>query len=277
MKLFFLIRKFFSHWLFTILNIIPNSILIKNIKFKNIHKGKACYILGSGPSILNQDLTLLKGKDVITQNNFFAHKDIKVINPKYHCVVPKYQPKSFDQDWKNWFTQMEENMPNETTYFMGLNTKYIVDNTNLKNNTYYLKTGLHPLFIIRPSFNICKRIMNIPTALTQCLHIALYMGYKNIYLVGMDFSQQCTYTNRDKMRFYGNSEITKNSYEKETENKLFSTGRAFFNRWVTYVQLNLLKKYAIRNGQRIINLTDGGFLDAFERKDYLQALNDESK
>ena len=75
--------------------LFPNEILNKNIKFKNIHTGERCFILGSGPSIVKQNLKKLQGETVITQNHFHIHEDIKIIHPMYHCVVPFFHSKEF--------------------------------------------------------------------------------------------------------------------------------------------------------------------------------------
>ena len=70
----------------------PHPLLKRNTKFKDIHKGQRCFILGSGPSIVKQDLKKLQGEIVITQNNFHVHEDISIINPRYHCVIRRNLP-----------------------------------------------------------------------------------------------------------------------------------------------------------------------------------------
>ena len=89
----YLLKAYVSHIRWVTLNKLPkHPVLRENIKYKDVHKGERCFILGSGHSILKQDLTKLRGEIVITQNHFHVHPDIDVIQPKYHCVVPMYQP-----------------------------------------------------------------------------------------------------------------------------------------------------------------------------------------
>ena len=45
-------------------------ILSQNNRFKNIHSGERCFILGNGPSLKNVDLSLLADEFVFTVNNF---------------------------------------------------------------------------------------------------------------------------------------------------------------------------------------------------------------
>jgi len=267
----FLLKKYLAHKIYSFSNLFPDSLREKNKIFKDLHKGEVCFILGSGPSIKTQDLKKLKGKIVITQNNFHVHDDIAVISPKYHCIVPKYQPKEYDDDWVGWFKSMEERLPADTIYFMDSNTKYLIDERpKLRDRTYYIDKGLNPLFINAAAINITKRMMNIPTAITQCISIAMYMGFEKIYLTGMDLDQICRVIDRDRdnVRFYGHSIITRNEAEKAIEDRQFGSGLRYFNRWNTWIQLNLLKKLAEQKGQQIINLTKGGLLDVFERQVY---------
>lgn len=269
MVLPFIIRKYLVHQFNRMRSLVPNPALRKNKGLKDKYKGETCFILGSGPSIKTQDLQKLKGQYVITQNNFHVHEHIADLNPVAHCIVPKYQTAEYDSDWVTWFKDMDEKLPKDTLYFMGLNTKYIIDKfPSIASKTYYLQTGLNPLFLAKAQVDISKRMMNIPTAITQCLSLALYMGFDTIYLSGMDLDQICRFKDRDNMRFYGHSPITRNDQEKSIEDRQFSSGLAYFNRWNTWIQLNLLRKWAEKRNKRIINITNGGLLDVFEYDDF---------
>lgn len=246
-----------------------NPVLKNNQRHRLVHKGEQCFILGSGHSILKQNLKLLKGKIVITQNHFHAHSDIDVIRPKYHCVVEKYQPDEADPAWIEWFESMEEMLPNDTVYFHGLSSKKLIDQMKLfVGHCYYIDQGLNPMFMRSASVDITRKIMFVPTVLTLCLTIALYMGFAKIYLIGFDLDQVCRMEDRDAVRFYGNSPITDNVYERSTEEYYAGTEFGWFNRWLMWKQYGLLRQYGEKTGQEIINLTRGGLLDCFKRKSY---------
>ncbi|MBI1770254.1 MAG: hypothetical protein HYR67_17940 [Bacteroidetes bacterium] len=250
-------------------DLFPNSLLSRNIKFKDIHKGERCFILGSGHSILTQDLTRLSGEIVMTQNHFHAHNDIKTINPKYHVLIPKYQPKEYDGDWNAWLDTMEKNLPPDTKFFLGTNTKYLIDErTNLSSRSYYIEPGYWSHLMSRAKVDISHLIMHVPTVITQCLTIAIYMGFSEMYLLGFDLDQVVRLVDRDKVRFYGNSPITANQSEKKFEKELGASGMDWFNMWTIWHQLNLLKLEAESRNIKIINATNGGLLDVFERGNY---------
>ncbi|MES2780543.1 MAG: hypothetical protein V4651_11655 [Bacteroidota bacterium] len=256
-------------------NKIPDPLKSRNIIFKNKHKGQRCFILGSGHSILTQDLTKLNGEIVFTQNHFHAHKDIAIIRPTYHVVVPMFQPPEYDKDWVKWLEGMEEKLPDDTIFFMGANTKKIVDeHSHIADRTYYMDHGLDPVLMNKAVIDITQRIMNVQTVITQCITIALYMGFDKIYLLGFDLDQIVHLAqNRDNVRFYGNSPVTDNNAERGFEEVLGSSGEDYYNQWMIWKQLNLLKRHAESKGIEIINLTNGGLLNVFKRQSYESIIN----
>lgn len=256
-------------------NYIPDPLRSRNKVFKNKHKGQRIFILGSGHSITTQDLTLLEHEIVMTQNHFHAHKDIAKISPEYHVVVPKFHPAEYDNDWIEWLHSMEERLPGKTIYFMGSNTKYLVDRKSaIGDRTYYMDHGLDPVLMDKARIDITQRIMTVQTVITQCITIALYMGFDKIYLLGFDLDQIVHLAkNRDNVRFYGNSPITANKAEKKIEAESDSSGLDWYNQWIIWKQLNLLKDYAEGHGMEIINLTNGGLLNVFKRQRYEDVIN----
>jgi hypothetical protein len=252
-----------------LLDIVPDRVLQENARFSNIHKDERCFILGSGHSIKEQDLTRLAGEIVMTQNHFHAHDQIRVINPAYHVNVPKYQPKAFDADWRAWLKSMDERLPRETILFFGKNTKYLVDELGLfPGRAYFMKHGYSCAAIRRAPVDITRTIMAVPTVLTQCLAIAIHMGFKEIFLLGFDLDQLCRMGTRDKVRFYGNSPITANRAEVDIEQASGASGMDWVTMWIIWEQCNLLKREAERRGLKILNATRGGLLNMFERRLY---------
>jgi hypothetical protein len=272
----YFVRKRFVNFGMSMLNLFPDSLLARNKKFKNIHAGERCFILGSGHSIMTQDLTKLKNEIVITQNHFHSHKDIDIIQPKYHVVIPKFHPSEYDKDWIDWICDMEKKLPADTTFFFGTNTKAIIDSkTGLSPRTNYINAGFHSIVMNHAKVDITKRIMNVPTVITQCITIALYMGFKKIYLAGFDLDQICLLAkSRDDVRFYGHSQITKNEAEKKIEDDSGSSGFDFFNYWLIWRQLNLLKKYAGKNNMEIVNVANGGMLNVFRRDNFDKVISE---
>ena len=193
--------------------------LKKNVELKDKYNNERIFILGSGSSILLYDLKVLSNECVMTQNSFHMHNDISDINPNFHCVVPYYQTDKEHSIWVDYINDMKVRMP-DSLFIWGLNTKALIDkyHEDISAKSYYVRTKYDLLTLKKAKVNISKTIMNIPTVLTQCLSVAIYLGFKEIYLLGFDLDQICHTNDRTFGRFYGMSKITDTKF----------VGRPFF-------------------------------------------------
>ena len=242
--------------------------LKKNIELKDKYNNKRIFILGSGSSILHYDLKVLKNEFVMTQNSFHMHEDIYDIEPNFHCVVPYYQSEKEYSTWIEYIGDMKEKM-SSTSFIWGLNTKALIDNHHpeLINQSYYIRTKYNLLTLKKAKVNISKTIMNIPTVLTQCLTVAIYMGFREIYLLGFDLDQICHTNDRTFGRFYGMSKITDTKFEEDAErNSDLETTDGWYTWWLMNKQFFLIKDFADQNNISIVNGTQGGILSYFKRE-----------
>ena len=242
--------------------------LKKNVELKDKYNNERIFILGSGSSILLYDLKVLSNECVMTQNSFHMHNDISDINPTFHCVVPYYQSENEIRVWVDYIADMKAQMP-DSLFIWGLNTKSLIDkyHEDLRDKSYYLRTRYNLLTLNKAKVNISKTIMNIPTVLTQCLSVAIYFGFKEIYLLGFDLDQICHTNDRTFGRFYGMSKITDTIFEEDAEKNLDDeTTDGWYNWWLMNKQFFLIKLFADQNNINIINGTQGGILSYFKRE-----------
>jgi hypothetical protein len=242
--------------------------LKRNVELKNKYNSKRIFILGSGSSILHYDLKVLNKEYVMTQNSFHMHKDIIDIEPNFHCVVPYYQSEKEISTWVDYIADMKDKMPN-TLFLWGLNTKGLIDkyHEDISAKSYYIRTRYNLFTLKKAKVNISKTIMNIPTVLTQCLSVAIYLGFKEIYLLGFDLDQICHTNDRTFGRFYGMSKITDTKFEEDAEKKLNDeTTDGWYNWWLMNKQFFLIKGFADQNNISIVNGTKGGLLSYFKRE-----------
>ena len=242
--------------------------LKKNIELKDKYKKERIFILGSGSSILHYDLKVLKNEYVMTQNSFYLHNDISKIDPNYHCVIPYYQSDKEYSVWISYIAEMKDSMPN-SLFIWGLNTRSLIEkhHKDISDRSYYIRTKYNLLTLSNAKVNISKTIMNIPTVLTQCLTVAMYMGFKEIYLLGFDLDQICHTKDQTYGRFYGMSKITDTEFEKNENERLdIETTDGWYTWWLMNKQLFLLKHFADENNIKIVNGTQGGILSYFIRE-----------
>ena len=242
--------------------------LKKNIELKDKYNNKRIFILGSGSSILLYDLKVLNSEYVMTQNSFHMHKDISYVDPNIHCVVPYYQSNKEISIWVDYIADMKARMPN-SLFLWGLNTKALIDkyHEDISEKSYYIRTKYNLLTLKKAKVNISKTIMTIPTVLTQCLTVAIYLGFKEIYLLGFDLDQICHTNDRAFGRFYGMSKITDTKFEEDAEKHSDDeTTDGWYNWWLMNKQFFIIKLFADQNNINIINGTQGGILSYFKRE-----------
>lgn len=250
------------------------SLLQKNIELKNIHQGKRCFILGSGPSIKHEDLLPLKNEIVFALNNFYVHDNFQEImsgdESKYYIVAPIHPPQT-EEEWRHWLTDMSKNVSQNITLLFGLdsnaiNIKYMCDTYDLFNKAQlYWYYTLHTFK--KDSFNkkyidISHAIYRAETVSIYAIILALYMGFEEIYLLGMDHNY-FLYDNENDMRMYKNGLHQKDEFKR-------SFGDDFYvNEYLR--QYNIFTKYSVLQNNttaKIYNASSEGLLKVFPRVNY---------
>lgn len=216
--------------------------------FKNLHKGDSCFIIGLGPSLKAEDLTLLHENHIISfsVNNIWklygdtkwrpeyyvmtdtcAFSDSNLMHPEQLCKNNAFLTEAQEEFWKNNFSK--------------------------KNIKFHRRQNLPDMEEELFSENVAKVCGNGGTCIYICLQIAAYMGFKNIYLLGMDLTdmsqgihQLATYKH-----FYK---------EQETDSRL----------WLDLILkgYQAASTYANMHDINIYNATRGGYLEIFDRVDF---------
>lgn len=167
----------------------------KNFKLEDRHLGEQCYIFGDGVSIQNYDLHNFNDKIGIACNHFPFHKDFKKTNVKYAILCePFYFMPFFDSIIKKrkvkpisslnpisfHYRKIVRTNPgisffinlSNYLFFRGRNIFYLYKNILAKKNKpYYL----------------CKEFDCDKGVLRRAISLAVYLGFKTIYLVGCDY------------------------------------------------------------------------------------------
>ena len=136
--------------------------MMKGLKeFKGIHKGKRIFILASGPSLKALDLSRLKRRIVMGMNRSF------LTYPKthYHCVMD------------HRLFELYEKELHETRYLFTLQDRpwgIPMELLGTKGFSWDLEKGIYSGYTI--SF--------------VALQVAVYMGFQEIYFLGLDLKHE---------------------------------------------------------------------------------------
>lgn len=224
---------------------------IKNKKYNNLralkdkHKGERCFIVCTGPSLSIVDLEMLKNEYTFGVNNVFYLFEKTSWRPNYYGIIDPsvFEKLSNDPIFRelehvfipDLFEKMYKHIPIKQYYTFPMD---------------YFELYWSKLFnrSMRFSDDISILVYDIATVAYSLMQIAVYMGFKEIYLLGCD----CNYS-EEKQHFADYGIKVKDAVT--TENNLIAAFSA-------------ARKYADSHGIKIYNATRGGKLEVFERVDF---------
>lgn len=164
-------------------------------RFRGIHRGKRCFVMGNGPSLNKMDLDKLEGEYVFGCNSVFLLFDrIKWRPSFYTCVDSRVLP-----DRAKDIDKMLAGLPSTLAFFPNEVVEHSGDERRYPTRTILPPAKGRYYFKERPnsphnppysmfSADINDHIVQPYTVAITMLQIAAYMGFSEIYLIGCDTS-----------------------------------------------------------------------------------------
>lgn len=221
---------------------------IKLQDYKNIHNGERCFIIATGPSLTMEDIEKLKGEYTFSMNSicklydqtdwrptYFAIQDREVFASLHNVIRKHKEVPVFIGDNIKWKNKREPdwiNFPLDSMYHA----------YDIQIGKYHAKFSDDAYKIVYDGYSIAY----------SCVELAVYMGFKEIYLLGTD----CTYMG-PKEHFVDSG--------VEDRSRKFATPKL-----VTAYEA--AKEYADKHNIKIYNATRGGVLEVFPRVDLDEVL-----
>lgn len=224
----------------------------KLLEYKNIHNGERCFIIATGPSLTMEDIESLKGEYTFSMNSICKLYDQTDWRPSYYAVqdnfvfakmnsiirkhkeVPFFISDNIKRKYKREPEWIE--FPTDTTYH----------SYDMKIGNYFAKFSDDAYDIVYDGYSIAY----------SCIELAVYMGFKEIYLLGTD----CTYLG-EKEHFVDSG--------VEDRSRKYATPKLI-------VGYEKVKEYADSHGIKVYNATRGGVLEVFPRVKLEDVLKKES-
>lgn len=209
-------------------------------EFQNKHLGKRCFIVATGPSLSIKDIRVLAEKKEIcfSMNRIFLLEQCDNWLPDYYVAADTKFLKEHIRDILCF--------PAKTKFIGDFVSDEVYDDT-----MYSIHCVTDDVFSEPPIFSedITHTIYCGATITYVCLQIAVYMGFKEIYLLGVD----CNYNRGSKNNYFFQEE--KEDYKNHETDRMILTYQS-------------AKQYADLHGIKIYNATRGGKLEVFERVDF---------
>lgn len=230
--------------------------------FKNKYEGKRCFIIGNGPSLNDHDLSLLEKEYSFGVNSLFYKYESDGFLPTFYMVEDSHVI-------NDNYEQIDKFHPKIHRFFP-VNYKHLIkDRKNTSffrmNRGFYEKRGPN-YHIPRFSKDFSERGYCGQSVTMMNLQLAYYMGFTEVYLIGMDFS----YNIPESAIVSGNDIESTEDDVNHFHPDYFGKGKKWHDPQLEQVLANYLNckiNYEM-DGRKIFNATVGGKLEVFERVDY---------
>lgn len=216
--------------------------------YKDINKGERCFIVATGPSLKMQDLDILNKNEVKTfsMNRIWYAFSKTSWKPDYYVVSD--------------FRFLEED--EKELELLPVYHKFVADTYapywEKKHSKNIIKYHYHyeyvPDRIPKFSEDFSRKVYHGCSVTYVCIQLAIYMGFSEIYLLGVDATTPGKY--------HDNSSHFCKEYISKSQSELM----CFVDepRWA----YEAAKTYAKKHNIKIYNATRGGELEVFERVDF---------
>lgn len=231
---------------------------------RGAYAGKRCFIVGNGPSLTIQDLNSLKGEYTFASNRIYALFDETSWRPTFYAasdmdLIPALVPHL------GTFSPIIRFFDKAAAGFVKNLDSVILLNLRLD----YFAARKHTTDNISFSSDPSKKVGVGYTVTYVCLQLALYMGFSEIYLIGMDHTFSYV--------VHSDGSISVN---RSVRDHCFGDGKGIvvnpqYKEGVEYAYA-LARNEAEKRGVKICNATRGGSLEVFERISLDEVLNSDA-
>lgn len=220
--------------------------------FEKKYAGKRCFIIGNGPSLTVEDLNRLKNEYTFAANRIYKLYDSTDWRPTFWMCVDPYIIRDdhglIDSLPGTRFVSTEAAKYNlqadENLYMIYNEQPFYLRKYNTNNKVGFSK-------------DCSKKICAGETVTYNAIQMALYMGFTQIYLLGVDHKYSHVINDKGKVvidksvkDYFGN--VKTENYN--IQNSIIST-KAYY----------VAREICERNNVEIKNATRGGALEVFER------------
>lgn len=228
---------------------------------KGKYAGKRVFIVGNGPSLNQMPLYLLKDEYTMCFNRFPLMCERVNWKPNFYAVTDDLLLRDMGEEINKTTEEVDYSFFPDL-HPSNLNVKKIIKQ---RNNVLWLHVDKPEFSDHLPACGINKTVVNAG------IQIAAWMGFSEIYLLGVDMT-------------FGDQKIKKgNSRDWQAQGddpnhfdpRYFNAGRKYHNPMVGEMleKFEKCKEFYSDKGVNIYNAGFGGKLETFERKNFDELLN----
>lgn len=230
-------------------------------EFRNIHAGDRCVIVGNGPSLNEMDLSRLSGEHTIAVNGIFYKTEETGFRPRYYVV----EDSSVMRENIDAIRKYDVPFKFFPTHYQSLHPAHSNVAFFRMNRGFYEQSS--PNYCVpRFSTDFSRRAFCGQSVTYINLQLAFFMGFSEVYLIGMDFS----YHIPDSAIRDGDLITSTEDDPNHFNGAYFGAGKTWKDPKLDRVLQNYknAKRMYEADGRRILNATVGGSLELFDRVDF---------
>jgi len=182
--------------------------LTENKELKNKYRSKRCFLIGGGPSVKNINLGALKDEYTFVMGEFDNNPQFEVLNPKFYVISDSvYFTEGESDHWNKQFEKKDKTIKPSTGIFVSLDARPYMEKCRLFTNHKVNYIGIRGIMSENFPFNTdLDRYLPWPkNSMLLSMIIAVYLGFKEIYLLGCEHNFLCFNIGQGKAISYSHS------------------------------------------------------------------------
>jgi hypothetical protein len=250
-KQLYRVYNIISDLLFNV-NFSAKRVLRKNLVYKDRHLGGRCFILGTGPSLKNithHELAFLKGEILIGTNSLYKVNSLSDLTPTYYSLLDNL----YWEGWSHTFSDVVSKYIHRPPIFItDLRALNFAEKSNPNVSHIAVHSKKYP--VEKMSDRLDVNIFAAMNVVSYSILAAMFMGFKEIYLLGCDYNAFCS---EGRGHAYNDgAELSQSNYNLAFYLKFYAITTEFHY---------LIDRLASDRGINVTNLTSGSLLDAYRR------------
>ncbi len=235
--------------------------------FKNKYSNESCVIVGNGPSLNKTDMSKLHNIKTFGVNSIFLMSEKNSFKPSFYMVEDRLVMKQnlkeineYDIEYKFFPHFYKKEGLYKNSLFFNMDSRFYRDEYSILKNTN-----------IKFSDNFAKVAYAGQTVTYLNMQLAYFMGFKNIYLIGVDFDYVLPKNVIKKGKVWESHGDDPNHFDPRYFGKGIESNDPQLHK--TIIAYRKAREFLENNNVKIVNLTKGGKLEVFERGIYDEVFN----
>jgi hypothetical protein len=248
-------------------NLLRAWVFEKAMQFQGRHKGERCFIVGNGPSLRYEDLERLINETSFAMNYIYKIFEKTTWRPNYYLTTDRVVLRDHES--------IKLNIDCDMFFRLDVFLHLVEHGFDIDfDRAFYFSESCvaeeRPRGYNKPPFGELPDLFYFGmTSTYACLQWAVFMGFSEIYLYGIDHQYSVVLNDIGELIF---SDVENNfikDYNKgNIIEKYFSNGFYATNFDRVNEGYQSAREYCDSRGIKIRNATHGGKLDVFERVDF---------